>query len=151
MQDSQHCLGLAEVSEHPLLSDFKPSRELMSRFIERAVIMTYPRDKVLFRVGEAASRVYLILNGEVELLLPLNKQSAIPFRADYGSLIGVPAAYGSSPYSMMAVVSKRTELAELGRQEFCKLVLDTPSFAMDVLKTLAAETLSARLAIRTIG
>jgi CRP-like cAMP-binding protein len=99
-------------------------------------------------MGEAAASVYLILKGEIELLL---EDSAIGFRAGGGSLIGIPAAYSKEPHSLTATASSDLEVAVMKRDHFCQMVASKPSFSLDVLTILAAETRAARIALRTLG
>jgi CRP-like cAMP-binding protein len=151
MHDSEGNLDSPRLSIRSVLAGNKPSPDLMSRFTEQAQVLLYSRGQILFQMGEAAKSVYLILNGEADLVMPLSNGLTIEFRADCGSLIGLPAAFSDEPYSMTAVASGDVEVALMGSEEFRCLVASQPAFSMDVLKILAAETRAARNAIRMLA
>lgn len=140
-----------EASVQPNLSEYKASPELAANFYQRATTILCPRGDVLFQKGEPGRNVYLIRSGEVALMLSLSPRRAMGFRADAGSLVGLPAAFSSQPYSMTAVVWKEADLAVMSREDFCAMVASNPALAFDVLKILAAETRSARITITEVG
>jgi CRP-like cAMP-binding protein len=151
MHDSEGNRSFGEVSIQTVLSEYKASPQLMSKFIEKAEIRMYARDHVLFRIGERAHGVYLILNGEIELVLPLAEGSAIGFLADSGSLIGLPAAFTDEPYSTTAVALTELEMAVMEPEKFCRMVESSPPLSLEVLRILAGETRAIRLAIQALG
>ena len=140
-----------ELSDEISFYDQTASPQLLSNFNEHARTIRCERDDVLFRTGEAAKEVYLVLSGHVALTIPFADKRAMEFRADKGALLGLPAAFSNQPYSMTAVVSKGSEIAVLGREEFCRLIASNPALSLDVLRILAAETRAARLAITSVG
>ena len=140
-----------ELSDEVSFYDQIASPQLLSSFNEHARTIRYEHDDVLFRTGEAAQKVYLLLSGQVALTIPFSNQRAMEFRADNGALLGLPAAFSNQPYSMTAVASKGSEIAVIGREEFCRLIASNPALSLDVLRILAAETRAARLAITSVG
>jgi len=147
MHESRVNRHVEEVSSRRSLSEYKASPELSSKFVERAEIVAFPCDQVLFRLGEAAKRVYFVLKGEVWLLLPVSKESAVGFRAEYGSLIGLQAAFGNEPFSMTAVASADSEIAVMESEEFCQMVESDSALSIDALRIVVAENRAARIAI----
>jgi CRP-like cAMP-binding protein len=66
--------------------------------------------------------VYLVLAGEVGLLLPVSSTHAFAFRATKGLLVGFPAAFSDEPYSMTAVACNSAELGVMSSEKFCKMI-----------------------------
>ncbi len=134
-----------------LFYEFKASPQLIEAFESRAIRVVCSDDQVLFNAGESGSCIYFVEAGSVRLLLPLTSMDGMGFRAQAGSFVGLPAAFGNEPYSMTAVAGKGSELLVMSREKFCDLVASSPALALDVLKILAAETRAARLAIVDSG
>ena len=129
------------------LSDSNASPELLAAFRQAAIKLTCTGHRVLFQKGEPGSCVYLVLTGEVGLMLPVQSNRGIGFLAKSGSLVGLPAAFSKEPYSMTAVAWEGTELAVMSREKFCDMIAVNPLLSMDVVRILAAETRTARIAI----
>ena len=133
------------------LSECTASPEFLSAFNKRAVQVSCNDDEVLFRIGELGTGVYLVRSGQVGLILPVSSTDGIGFRAETGSLIGLPAAFSNEPYSMTAIAWKGSEIAVMSRDRFCDLIASDHALSLDVLKILAAETRAARVAIVEAG
>jgi CRP/FNR family transcriptional regulator, cyclic AMP receptor protein len=87
----------------------------------------------LFREGDNGDKMYVLLEGQVEILLgDLLLETAGP-----GSLIGEMALIDDSPRTATVVAKTSCRLAEIDRRRFHFLVQQTPHFATHVMKTLA--------------
>ena len=139
------------VSTESELSVHKATAELMAEFSRTATKLSCTRKTVLFQQGEAASSVYLVRSGDVILTMPISLAQALAFRATEGSIVGLPATFGNEPYSMTAVAEEHTELERMGRDQFWQMLIKRPALSLDVLRILAAETRSARIAIVDVG
>jgi len=102
----------------------------------------------LFRQGDSPRGVYIVKSGEIALGLKSSsgKQLTV-FVAGPGSILGLPAVVGSKPYSLTAVARKISAVRLVPCQEFDDLMQARPSLQFNVLKVLAAEVRSARLAL----
>jgi CRP/FNR family transcriptional regulator, cyclic AMP receptor protein len=87
----------------------------------------------LFREGEKGERMYVLLEGEMEILLG----DFILETVGPGSLIGEMALIDDSPRTASVVAKTSCRLAEIDRRRFHFLVQQTPHFATHVMKTLA--------------
>jgi CRP-like cAMP-binding protein len=131
--------------------EYAPSPELIAAFESHAIKVVCSEAQVLFRSGEFGNSVYLVLEGEVGLILPLTSSDGMGFRAGVGSFVGLPAAFGNEPYSLSAFGREGAVLAVMSREKFCDMVAASPALALDVLKILAAETRAARIAMVESG
>lgn len=133
------------------LSGHKATAELIAEFSEKATKFLYPKPTVLFQQGEPATNVYLIRSGEVVLTMPISKGHAMSFRAAENSLVGLPATFTNEPYSMTAIAQENTEVERMGREQFWQMLVTKPALSLHILKILAEETRSARIAIVELG
>jgi CRP-like cAMP-binding protein len=140
-----------EVTVGGALYECKASPVLIAEFEKKAIKIICSENQVLFSTGEPGRCVYLVLAGEVGLLLPLTSMDGMGFRARTGSFVGLPAAFSNEPYSMTAVARKGAELAMMSRDKFCDLIATSPMLSLDVLRILAAETRAARITIVEAG
>ncbi|PYJ22885.1 MAG: hypothetical protein DME92_02500, partial [Verrucomicrobia bacterium] len=87
----------------------------------------------LFREGEKGEKMYVLLEGEMEILLG----DFVLETVGQGALIGEMALIDESPRTASAVAKTSCRLAEIDRRRFHFLVQQTPHFATHVMKTLA--------------
>jgi CRP-like cAMP-binding protein len=64
-----------------------------------------------------------------------------------GSLLGLPAVIGNVPYSLSARAKKGSFVSFIKREDFSRLMLTDPSVSVGVLRVLAAEVRTARMAL----
>ena len=99
---------------------------------ETGALQLAPGDS-LFREGEKGEKMYVLLEGEMEILLG----DFVLETVGQGALIGEMALIDDSPRTASAVAKTRCRLAEIDRRRFHFLVQQTPHFATHVIKTLA--------------
>jgi CRP/FNR family transcriptional regulator, cyclic AMP receptor protein len=87
----------------------------------------------LFREGEKGDKMYVLLEGEVDIFLG----DFVLETAGPGSLIGEMALIDDSLRTANAVVKTPAKLAQIDRRRFHFLVQQTPHFATHVMKILA--------------
>ena len=87
----------------------------------------------LFREGEEADKMYVLLEGEIDIFLG----DFVLEIAGPGSLLGEMALIDQTPRTANAVAKKASCLAQIDRRRFHFLVQQTPHFATHVMKVLA--------------
>ena len=87
----------------------------------------------LFQEGEKGDKMYVLLEGEVDIFLG----DFVLGTAGPGSLIGEMALIEDGPRTANAVAKTPVKLAQIDRRRFHFLVQQTPHFATHVMKTLA--------------
>lgn len=103
---------------------------------------------VIFSQGDIPDGLYIIRDGEASLvMLSPTDQIISSFRAGPGSVLGIPAVIGSTPYSLHATARKGSSVGFIGRGEFNDLLREDPSLYPSVLNLLAVEVRAARAAI----
>jgi CRP/FNR family cyclic AMP-dependent transcriptional regulator len=89
--------------------------------------------KYIFRIGEAAKVMYLIIEGEVDLMLG----DTVVETAREGAFIGEMALIDDEPRSASARAHSDCRVFPIDEARFQSLVKETPFFALQVMKTLA--------------
>ena len=87
----------------------------------------------LFREGDSGEKMYVLLEGEIEVFLG----DFVLETAEPDMLIGEMALIDDGPRTANAVAKTACKLAEIDRRRFHFLVQQTPHFATHVMKTLA--------------
>ena len=89
--------------------------------------------KHIFRIGEAAKVMYLIIEGEVDLMLG----DTVVETAGEGVFIGEMALIDDEPRSASARAHSDCRVFPIDEARFQSLIKETPFFALQVMKTLA--------------
>ena len=91
------------------------------------------KDEVLFRAGDAGDHMYGVISGEVELRRGEHVVQRIGPDGTFGEL----AIIDASPRSLTAIAVEPTEVAVINNRDFLFLVHETPTFAIDVMRSLS--------------
>jgi CRP-like cAMP-binding protein len=89
--------------------------------------------EVVFAEGDAGEHMFGVIEGGVEL----RKGGLVVSTLGAGDVFGEMALIDSSPRSLSAVAAVDTTLATIDRHLFLFLVHETPTFALDVMGSLA--------------
>lgn len=89
--------------------------------------------KYVFRKGETAKVMYLIIEGEVDLMIG----TTVIETATEGAFIGEMALIDKEPRSASARAKSDSRVFPIDEARFQSLVRDTPFFALQMMKTLA--------------
>ena len=96
-------------------------------------VIAFPAGEYIFRKGEQGSMMYMIIEGDIELVVGrLVVEIAHP-----GAFIGEMVLIDDSARSASARAKGDARVFPIDEARFQSLVKDTPSFALDVMKALA--------------
>jgi CRP-like cAMP-binding protein len=96
--------------------------------------MDVPAGTVIFEQGTTGQEMFGIVEGEVEVRLPGGRVRTLGPQDTFGEM----GIVDSSPRSGTAVAVTDTQLAVIDRRTFLFLVHETPTFALDVMSSIAA-------------
>lgn len=94
---------------------------------------TLSPDEVLFSAGDAGDTMYGVISGAVEL----RRGDKVVQRVGPDGTFGELAIIDASPRSLTAVAVEPTEIAVINDRDFLFLVHETPTFAIDVMRSLS--------------
>jgi CRP-like cAMP-binding protein len=98
-----------------------------------------PRSTVLFRRGEKARGVFLVLRGTVSLDFGVDSSAALASTYGPGALIGLPATLTKGTYSMTATLGDDAELGFLTTDALLSLLRTHPELYQGLLRVLSAK------------
>jgi len=105
-------------------------------------------DRILFNQGDSPDGLYIFHRGVVRLSMRSQMgDTLMDIRAIAGSLLGLPGLIGGVPYSLTAVAQKGAEVSFVSREKFAQIMLSVPTIAVGILRVLAAEVRTARMAL----
>jgi CRP-like cAMP-binding protein len=127
---------------------FVADQELILALKERATDVDCSQDRVLFRQGDEPTGLYILHRGEVTMSMRApNGELVVQMAMTPGSLLGLPGVIGNHGYSLSAEARQGAEIGFVPREEFSRLMLSEPSLSMMILRVLAAEVRTARVAL----
>ncbi len=89
--------------------------------------------QVLFHINDPGTEMFGVISGELELRKGDRRITSIGPNGVFGEL----ALVDNSPRSLDAVATRQTVLAAIDRRRFLFLVTETPTFALQVMSTMA--------------
>ncbi len=98
-----------------------------------------PRSTMLFRRGEKALGVFLVLRGTVSLDFGVDGSAALASAYGPGALVGLPATLTKGTYSMTATVGEDAELGFLTTDALLSLLRTHPELCQGLLRVLSAK------------
>ena len=129
-------------------SAFVADQELIDALRRRAQAVDCDQDRELFHQGDDPVGLYILHAGEVQVSMESSAGDEIfSFVARPGSLLGLPGVIGSTAYSLSALARKGAEVSFVAREDFASLMLGEPNLSMKILRMLANEVRTARMAI----
>jgi CRP-like cAMP-binding protein len=106
---------------------------------ERCEKVRKSRSTVLFRRGEKAFGMFLVLRGTVSLDFGVDASTAVGSVCGPGALVGLPATLSRSNYSMTATVTDDAELGFLTPEALVSLLRQQPEIRQQLVTILSAK------------
>lgn len=94
---------------------------------------TYKAGDVIFNTGQSGDRMYVVVEGEVDIKLGDRVVQTLVEEEFFGEM----GIIDNSPRSATAVAKTDCRLAEIDQRKFTFLVQQTPFFALQVMKGMA--------------
>lgn len=127
---------------------FVADRELIEALKKHASPVACDEDRVLFNQGDAPDGLYIFCHGVVRLVMRSQLGDLLMnIPAIECSLLGLPGLIGGAPYSLSAYAEKGAEVSFVSREDFARIMLSEPVIAVGILRVLAAEVRTARMAL----
>jgi CRP-like cAMP-binding protein len=129
-------------------SPFSADSAFIDALSERAVPVSCPEDRVLFRQGEECAGLFVLRSGHAILEMRSNTGEVVArFGTGDGSLLGLPAVFSGETYSLTAVAQQDSSVSFVERGSFLDLIWLNPALSLKMLQVIAAETRAARAAL----
>ena len=126
---------------------FVADEQLIRALRQRSAPVDCSKDRVLFCQGDDPAGLYILHQGHVALSMCDEEGDVVlTMAAGPGSLLGLPGVVGNCPYSLSAAARQGSEVSFVSREGFSNLMLTDPGLAVLILRVLAAEVRTARIA-----
>ncbi len=136
--------------EVPLFSQLSP--EQRERFLMAGKKTAFKRGAVIFQEGEAADKLYIVLSGRVKISrFSLDGREAILHIFGPGEPIGEAAALQNGNFPARAEALEDTDILYWPRQSLLELIVQDPSFALNLMAALALRLKSFADRIETLA
>jgi CRP/FNR family transcriptional regulator/CRP/FNR family cyclic AMP-dependent transcriptional regulator len=120
----------------PLFTGLAP--EQAAQLAEVAQRRSFKRGEVIFHKGDAGSSLYMIVQGQVKIVLPSDSgEEALLAVLDADDFFGELSLIDEQPRSATVVATEPTETLVLHRADFLKFISNSPGLAVDMLRILA--------------
>ncbi|RKZ37290.1 MAG: cyclic nucleotide-binding protein [Gammaproteobacteria bacterium] len=119
----------------PLFSKLEPSKLKLLAFTSQG--MTFEDQEVLFCEGDAADSAYVILGGEVEILVETDDGPTAVGTLGRNELFGELAILNNSPRTATLRAKGKLEVLRISDDMFLNLVSDFPAVALEVMRQLS--------------
>lgn len=107
-----------------------PNQDLLNRIEE---YQPFHPGQTIFREGETGDRMYIVAEGQVELVMDGRLLETV----EPGGILGELALIDDQPRSATAVARTACLLAPISRPHFLALTQHTPLFALQVMRVMA--------------
>lgn len=108
------------------------SKLFLNLFRDKDAI-TFTAGQSVFRAGDQGEAMYVVIDGEVEIL----DGATLLETSGPGSIVGELALIDDEPRSATAIAKTDCRLVAVDRRRFQYMVQETPLFALAVMKVLA--------------
>ena len=103
-------------------------------FVSARETRQFSAGDVIFAAGDSSSEMYGVISGAVELRDGDTPVLQVGPEGTFGEM----GLIDSAPRSLSAVATEETEVAIIDERTFLFLVQETPMFALNVMRSLAA-------------
>ena len=107
--------------------------DILAMFKDSDKTLTFSKGEFIFHQGEPGGFMYVILEGEVDILL--NDRVIATF--NQGHIFGEMALLDEEPRSAGAFAKTDCKIVPIDKDSFLYLVQNTPYFALHVMKILS--------------
>lgn len=129
-------------------SAFVADQELIDRLRQYAHPVDCTSERELFHQGEQPTGLFILQNGHAIMSIAgMKGEEVVQLRVGPGSLLGLPGLVSNMEYSMSATAKPGSQVSFVPREDFSRLMLSEPTVAMHILRVLAAEVRTARIAM----
>jgi CRP-like cAMP-binding protein len=107
--------------------------DTQDRFNRTEEHQAFPAGQAIFREGEPGEVLYIVVEGQVEILMDSQWLETL----GPGDILGEMALIDDQPRSASAIAVTDCLLTPITRQHFLTLIQHTPLFAIQVMRVLA--------------
>jgi len=121
-----------------LFGNLKESQ--LNAILSRSSVESFPERKTIFHQGEEAIRLYILMEGTVDLTVKTQEQTDFMTSTieKEGSAFGIPSLIEPFRYNVTASCLKPTKVLMIEADHLMKKMEEDPKIGMEVMKKLAS-------------
>jgi len=131
-----------------MFSSLEPSKLKLLAFTSE--MLKYDDKEILFHIGDSADSAYVIMDGEVNVLIDIEDGTMDTLTLYKNQLIGEMALLNNAPRLATLVAKGPLTLLKITDKVFNTLLLENPDFAMDVMRQLTQKLALAHERIKSL-
>jgi CRP-like cAMP-binding protein len=112
----------------------------LNALLSKSNVETFPEGKTIFRQAEEANRLYILIQGSVDLTVKAQEQ--IDFMTSKiekeGAVFGTAALMEPYRYNVTAICLKPSKVLVLDADDLKKRIEEDPEMGMEIMKKLAS-------------
>ena len=112
----------------------------LNALLSKSNVETFPEGKTIFRQGEEANRLYVLIEGAVDLTVKTREK--IDFMTSKiekeGAVFGMPSLIEPFRYNVTAICLKPSKVLVLDADHIKKRMEEDPKMGMEIMKKLAS-------------
>jgi CRP-like cAMP-binding protein len=111
----------------------------LNAILSRSSVESFPEGKTIFRQGEEAIRLYILIEGTVDLTVKTQEQIDLMTSKieKEGSALGIPSLIEPFRYNVTATCLKPTKVLMIEADHLMKKMEEDPKMGMEIMKKLA--------------
>jgi len=134
----------------PLLENI--GMELTRRLFALGHRRVFDTGRMIFKRGGKPDFLPIIISGSVKMIrMPEPGKEVIIGTFHAGEMFAVPPVFDGEPYPSTAIATERTELLQIGREDFLSLIRESPEFAFEVISWTCEMLREKTSMIRTLS
>jgi CRP-like cAMP-binding protein len=111
-----------------------------------------PCGKLLFREGEQPRGVYVVREGELDLVFSSKNGEARALRvAEAGQILGISCVIANKPHDCSATAKTPSTVGFIEKEDFQRLLGENPDLWLTVLQTLSSDIGDCWNCMRSLG
>jgi hypothetical protein len=122
-----------EKTENKMTSENASRPSFLGLFRNQESVVALKRGDILFRKGDPARHMYVVLSGEVSV----GDGDKVFEHVSAGGMLGEMALIDHAPRAATVTAETDTTLAEVDEKRFLFLIQQAPSFALNVMRLLS--------------
>jgi len=126
------------LKETELFGNLNESR--LNTVLSRSSVDSFPEGKTIFRQGEEATRLYILIEGTIHLTVKAQEQIAFmtSIIEKEGAVFGIPSLIEPFRYNVTATCLKPSKVLTIEADHLMKNMEEDPKMGMEVMKRLTS-------------
>ena len=119
----------------PIFAEIEPAKLKLLAFMSERV--GFDSGKLLMRQGDPADAAYLIIEGDVEVVLETPAGQFVVATIGANEIVGDMGILGNSPRAATVRAKDRVIALRISKEPFMRMVREFPSMAVSIMQELA--------------